>query len=138
VSPTTGRSVPPGTASTTVSPSTGTPSTGAPSTGAPSTTSPGVTVTAAAGARSLTVAAGQVLTVTLATGDLWAEPVSSKPDVLRRITGRVDRATGDATGRFTAAAPGSARISSSHRCLPVAGQVCGQYIALWYVTVTVT
>jgi hypothetical protein len=105
----------------------------------PSTTvNVSVTVTASDNGRVFAVAPGQVVAVSLSTGELWTEPMPSDPTVLRRHDGAVNPTTGAATATFSAAAPGSTRVTSSRRCRPVPGKLCAMYVALWSVTITVS
>jgi hypothetical protein len=130
---------------TTTPPATSPPATTAPAT-APTTTRPTTTVAAPAtlhitqadNGRTLSVPLGGTVTVTLASGELWSQPVSSDSAVLRRTSGSVNASTGDATATFSAGARGAAKITSDHRCLPQPGAACAMYIALWSVSVTVT
>jgi hypothetical protein len=97
-----------------------------------------VTVIASDNGQTFVVAPGQTVRVILSTGELWEEPLSPDSSILRRTTGAVDAATGSATGYFVAAARGSARVRSTHRCLPVVGRTCPMYVAEWSVTVSVS
>jgi hypothetical protein len=97
-----------------------------------------VILTASDNGHTFVVAPGQTVIVILSTGELWEVPRSSDSSVLRRSTGDVDAATGNATANFVASAPGSARITSAHRCRPVVGRDCPMYVALWSVTVSVS
>jgi hypothetical protein len=108
-------------------------------TAAPTTSAAPATVhiTQADSGHAFTVPVGGTVVVTLASGELWAEPVSSSP-ALTRVTAGVNTSTGNADATFSAVSKGVAKISSDHRCLPRPGQACAMYIALWSVTVTVT
>ena len=92
---------------------------------------------AADGGRTIHLRAGQVLEVTLHTGEKWSVPTSSDPYVLAADSAGSDPTTGDATATFTAVGPGSATVASDRRCLPRPGRVCAMYIAAWSITVTV-
>jgi hypothetical protein len=111
-------------------------STSVPPTTRPATPAP-VVVTAAANGSTVGVRLGQQVVVTLSSGERWAEPVSGDDAVLHRLSGSADAATGSATATFSAVAAGTAKVTSSRRCLPKPGQVCAQYVALWSVTVVV-
>jgi hypothetical protein len=106
----------------------------------PSATRPPAPAVLIAGANGTTIrlVRGQQVDVTLSSGELWSDPVSTVDAVLHRVSAAVDATTGDATATFSAVATGTARVTSEHRCLPKPGQACAQYIALWSVTVTVT
>jgi hypothetical protein len=128
-------------APTTAAPTTAAPATAAPTTQATATTAaappPVLHITAADGGQTLSEPVGGTVSVDLSTGELWAEPASDSP-VLVRTSGDVNSSTGDATATFSAASPGAAKISSTHRCLPQPGKACAMYIALWSVTINVT
>jgi hypothetical protein len=112
------RSVPPGTTTTTAGAS--------------------LTVTASDNGHVYAVKTGQVVSVSLSSGELWTAPMPSDPTVLHLIDGTVSTTTGDATATFSATTTGSSIIKSSRRCLPVPGRLCALYIALWSVTITVS
>jgi hypothetical protein len=97
-----------------------------------------VTVTASDNGRVYSVKTGQVVAVSLSSGEQWTDPIPSDPAVLHRIDGAVDRVTGNATAMFSAATDGSTLIKSSHRCLPAPGRTCPMYVALWSVTISVS
>jgi len=133
-------------APTTAAPTTAAPTTAAPATAAPTTQATATTaaapppvlhITAADGGQTLSEPVGGTVSVDLSTGELWSEPASDSP-VLVRTSGEVNSSTGDATATFSAASPGAAKISSTHRCLPQPGKACAMYIALWSVTINVT
>jgi len=92
---------------------------------------------AADGGRTIHLRPGQVLEVTLHTGEKWSVPTSSDPSVLAADSAGSDPTIGDATATFTAVGPGSATVASNRRCLLRPGRVCAMYIAGWSLTVTV-
>ncbi|MGP9017777.1 hypothetical protein ACT1U9_05125 [Streptomyces sp. BR1] len=101
-----------------------------------------VTLTNADNGRSVALAAGDDVSVTL-TGYrsqglnyTWSIPRSSAPDVLHRTAGGTTP-TGSASGVLHADHLGVATITGTRHCRPDPGRICPGAVLLWKVTAEV-